>query len=57
MTSILKVLLLAVTLVAGISAFAIAAPRATHHLAPPQSFTDQSSGYQPVSPRPGLGRA
>ncbi len=51
MTSILKALLLAVTLVAGISAFAIAAP-ATHHLAPPQSFTDQSSGYQPASPPP-----
>ena len=52
MTSILKVLSLAVTLVAGISAFAIAAPRATHHLAPQQSITDQSSGYQPVSPPP-----
>ena len=50
MTSILKVLLLAVTLVAGISAFAIAGPRAAQHLAPPQSFTDRSSGYQPVSP-------
>ena len=52
MTKILKVLSLAVTLVAGISAFAIAGPRATHHLAPQQGITDQSSGYQPVSPPP-----
>ena len=51
MTSILKVLSLAVTLVVGISAFAVAGPRATHHRAP-QSLTDQSSGYQPVSPPP-----
>lgn len=52
MTKILKVLSLAVTLVAGISAFAIAGPRATHYLAPQQSISDQSSGYQPVSPPP-----
>jgi hypothetical protein len=49
MTSILKVLLLAVTLVAS-SVLAVAAPHATHHLAPSESFTDQSSDYQPVSP-------
>lgn len=49
MTSILKVLSLAVTLVAGISAFAIAGPR--DHRAP-QSLADQFSGYQPVSPPP-----
>jgi hypothetical protein len=51
MTSILKFLLLAMALVVGISAFAVAGPRATHQQAQ-QSLADQSSGYQPVSPPP-----
>jgi hypothetical protein len=52
MTSIPKVLLLAMTLVFASSALAVAAPHATRHLAPSVSFTDQSSGYQPSSPPP-----
>src|SRR5262245_59145101 len=51
MTSILKVLLVAVTLV-GSTVLAVAAPHANRYLAPAESFTDQSSGYQPVSPPP-----
>jgi hypothetical protein len=51
MTSILKFLLLAMALVAG-NSLAVAAPQATHHQAPQAIFTDQSSGYQPVSPPP-----
>jgi hypothetical protein len=51
MTSILKVLSLAVTLVVG-NSLAVAAPPATHHQAPRALFTDQSNGYQPVSPPP-----
>jgi hypothetical protein len=52
MTSILKVLLLAVTVVASSSFLAVAAPHATHHGALPQSFTDQYGDYQPASPPP-----
>jgi hypothetical protein len=52
MTSILKVFLLAVTLVVAGSVLAVAAPHATRHLGPAKSFTDQSSGYQPSSPPP-----
>ena len=48
MTSILKVLLLAMALVAGIS-LAVAAPQPHYQAA---IFADQSSGYQPVSPPP-----
>ena len=52
MTSILKVLLPAVTLVVASTVLAVAAPHASRHLAPAESFTDQSSGYQPSSPPP-----
>ena len=52
MTSILKVLLLAVTVVASSSLLAVAAPHPTRHGAPPQSFTDQYGDYQPISPPP-----
>jgi hypothetical protein len=52
MTSILKVLLLAMALVAGSGVLAVAGPYATHHRAPSQSPADQFSGYQPLSPPP-----
>ena len=52
MINILKVVLLAVTVVAGSSALAVAAPYATRHQGPSQSFTDQYGEYQPVSPPP-----
>jgi hypothetical protein len=51
MTNLLKFLLLAMALVAG-NSLAVAAPKATHYQAPRAIFTDQSSGYQPVSPPP-----
>ena len=50
MTSILKIGLVAVALVVGSTVLAVAAPHATRYLAPVESFTGQSSGYQPSSP-------
>jgi hypothetical protein len=52
MTSILKVLLLAMTLVVGTSVLAVAGPRAIRDLPSPHSFTDQYGDYQPASPPP-----